>query len=64
MTSNVKTHIHVNGGVYALVPLELARKVNETLHDYWFSSDDDGNSYNNDEVIEVSKEFEPYAEYP
>ena len=58
--AHLKKRVTFAGVDYILVPVELWNKAKETLNSYWFSSDEDGNSYNNDEVIEISEAMDAY----
>ena len=40
----------------------MLSRILEQLHNNWFEYDDDGESYNNDDVISLTEELEKYIE--
>lgn len=40
------------------IPAEMLSRILEHLHLNWFEYDDDGESYNNDDVISLTEELE------
>ena len=44
------------------IPASMLSRILEQLHNNWFEYDDDGESYNNDDVISLTEELEKYIE--
>ena len=42
------------------ISVEMIEAILDTLNDYWFYYDEDGDSYNNDEVIALTKHLEAH----
>jgi len=53
-------HMQFHGVDYIVVPKELWEAAKEELNKYWFTCTEDGESYNNEETIEVCRNMDAY----
>jgi hypothetical protein len=48
----------MTGEEFIQIPRKTLERWRKDLEPHWFSSDDDGDEWNNDEIIEISREIE------